>query len=119
MRRLACAAVMALSLPGLAHAQATSRGTGAVLRVLDKVTAEVVDIELANGGSAPVGRLQLELGECRYPEGDAAADAFAFVTVRDVTALPVFSGWLIASSPAISALEHRRYDVWVIRCKTG
>ena len=24
----------------------------------------------------------------------------------------------VASSPALSALEHRRYDVWVIRCVT-
>ncbi|MEZ5895625.1 MAG: DUF2155 domain-containing protein [Parvularculaceae bacterium] len=30
----------------------------------------------------------------------------------------VFSGWMFASSPALSALEHPVYDVWVIDCAT-
>jgi hypothetical protein len=29
---------------------------------------------------------------------------------------PVFSGWMVASSPALSALDHPRYDVWVLNC---
>ena len=28
----------------------------------------------------------------------------------------LFSGWMFASSPALSALEHPVYDVWVIGC---
>ena len=31
---------------------------------------------------------------------------------------PVFAGWMVASSPALSALDHARYDVWVLRCVT-
>ena len=30
----------------------------------------------------------------------------------------IFSGWMFASSPALSALQHPVYDVWVIDCKT-
>ena len=30
----------------------------------------------------------------------------------------IFSGWMFASSPALSALEHPIYDVWVIDCST-
>ena len=30
----------------------------------------------------------------------------------------IFSGWMLASSPALNALEHPRYDVWVLRCIT-
>ena len=29
----------------------------------------------------------------------------------------VFSGWMFASSPALNALEHSVYDVWIIDCK--
>ena len=29
----------------------------------------------------------------------------------------LFSGWMFASSPALSALEHPVYDVWVIDCQ--
>lgn len=38
-----------------------------------------------------------------------------------VPALPqnmIFSGWMFASSPALSALQHPVYDIWVIDCKT-
>ena len=30
--------------------------------------------------------------------------------------MTLFSGWMFASSPALSALEHPVYDVWVIDC---
>lgn len=99
--------------------QAVDKGTGAVLRGLDKVGGHVVDLPLRNGESASLGRLTVRLGECRYPEGDPAADAFAFLTVEEEgRQAPVFQGWMIASSPALNAMEHARYDVWVMRCKT-
>jgi len=31
----------------------------------------------------------------------------------------IFAGWMFASSPALNALEHPVYDVWVIDCKTA
>ncbi|MEZ5716636.1 MAG: DUF2155 domain-containing protein [Paracoccaceae bacterium] len=31
---------------------------------------------------------------------------------------PIFTGWMVASSPALNAMDHRRYDVWVLRCIT-
>lgn len=94
-------------------------GTGAVLRGLDKVNASVTDIEVETGGVAEFGRLTLRLGECRYPAGDPAADAYAFLTIIDsVDGKELFSGWMLASSPALNPLEHPRYDVWVLRCKT-
>ena len=37
--------------------------------------------------------------------------------IRDVReTAPRFSGWMFASSPALSALDHPRYDVWVVSC---
>lgn len=117
MMRLALAILVLTS--GAAWAEEVSRGTGAVMRVLDKLTGVSRDVELADGASAQMGRLQLELAECRYPAGDPSGNAYAFVTVRDVDGAPVFSGWMIASSPALNALDHARYDVWVMRCKTS
>lgn len=118
MIRAALALFFALSTGAMSQ-QAVDMGTGAVLRGLDKVGGDVVDMNLRNGESARIGRLTVRLGECRYPEGDPAADAFAFVTVReDGREMPVFQGWMIASSPALNAMEHARYDVWAMRCKT-
>ncbi|MDU8911186.1 DUF2155 domain-containing protein [Aestuariicoccus sp. MJ-SS9] len=113
------ALVMAASLP-VAAQEAVSTGSGATLRALDKLNGTVQDLDLPNGGTARVGRVEVMLGECRYPEGDPAGDAYAFVTVREAgVADPVFRGWMIASSPALNPMEHPRYDVWVLRCTTS
>lgn len=92
---------------------------GGILRWLDKTTGETADIELERGQSAVSGRLTIQMDDCRYPTANPASDAYAHLTVveqgRDT---PMFSGWMMASSPALSALEHPRYDVWVLRCVT-
>lgn len=121
MRRRVLAAAawcLAAALPAAAQQEAQP-GSGAVLRGLDKINGEVHDFEMANATSARLGSLRIELGECRYPAGDPAADAFAFLSIyaKD-DAAPIFSGWMVASSPALNPLEHPRYDVWVLRCKT-
>ena len=97
--------------------QSVESAGGAVLRALDKVSGEVREFELDAGERATMGLIEIELGECRFPEGNPAGDAFAWVEVRspdrDTTD---FEGWMIASSPALNALDHARYDVWVMRC---
>ena len=106
--------------PVLAQDVQTATGTGAVLRVLDKINGEVMDLELRNGAGQAAWRVQVELGECRYPAGNPSGDAFSFVTLREQgEAEPLFRGWMIASAPALNALDHPRYDVWVIRCTTA
>ncbi|RFP89698.1 DUF2155 domain-containing protein [Rhodobacteraceae bacterium 63075] len=114
------AALLAAALLAQAGmAQEASLGAGAVLRALDKVNGKTTDIELANGTSAEYGRLVISLGECRYPTGNASGDAYAFLTIRELGESDnAFQGWMIASSPALNALDHARYDVWVTRCKT-
>ncbi len=100
--------------------QAVSSGTGAELRVLDKVSGQSQNYELQSGASMQLGRLTVSLRACRYPEGAPSNDAFAYIDViQTETAQPVFGGWMIASSPALNAMEHSRYDVWVLRCKTS
>ncbi|MDJ0827502.1 MAG: DUF2155 domain-containing protein [Rhodobacter sp.] len=93
---------------------------GAVLRGLDKVSGATRDIEMATGDVVRFGRLEVTLGECRFPVGNPSGDAFAFLVIRyGATPEPVFQGWMIASSPALNALDHARYDVWVLRCMTS
>lgn len=96
---------------------AVTRADGALLRGLDKVTGQTFDYALKEGDTARLGLVTIALGECRYPTDDPASNAFAWVTVVDDRASePVFQGWMIAAAPALSALDHPRYDVWVIRC---
>ncbi len=106
---------------GHASAQeAVSDAKGATLRALDKISGQVVDISLANGERRSLGRIEIELGDCRYPVGNPAGDAYAFVTIREAgVAEPVFRGWMVGSAPALNAMDHPRYDVWVMRCQTS
>ncbi|SNS37743.1 DUF2155 domain-containing protein [Antarctobacter heliothermus] len=107
---------LASSVP-VAAQETVSVGTGAVLRGLDKLNAKVTDIVLQNGATEVLGLIEIALKECRYPEGDPSGDAYAFLTIREAgIAKPVFSGWMIASSPALNAMDHARFDVWILRC---
>lgn len=121
MIRAACIALSALCLAGPVSAQqAADPGTGAVLRVLDKVGGVAKNVELSKGTQIGVGALTVALRECRYPSGNPNRDAFAFLDVTETaTAKIVFQGWMIASSPALNPMEHSRYDVWVLSCKTS
>ena len=115
-KALICLAVLALP----AQAQEVVSGTGAVLRALDKVSGDTVDIEIALGQTRKMGRIQVVLSDCRYPSGNPAGNAFAALEISEVGREgSLFSGWMIASAPALSALEHPRYDIWVIRCITS
>lgn len=98
----------------------TGAAGGAVLRTLDKVSGEVIDVEMSAAQTMAYGTLQVTLHECRYPTNNPGGDAFALIQIvdaRDVREL--FAGWMVASSPALNALEHRRYDVWLLRCLTS
>jgi len=97
-------------------------GTGARLRGLDRLNGKTVDFDLQNGFSVMFGDLRVDLAECRHPEDNAAGEAYAYLTIHadeEATDTPLFQGWMIASSPALSALDHARYDVWVLRCNTA
>ena len=95
----------------------TAQGVAAELRLLDKVAGKATDVTLQLGDAYTLGKLRIIMGECRYPVANPAGDAYAFLTIfsQDRTK-EYFTGWMIASSPALNALDHVRYDVWPLRC---
>ena len=114
---IARAVVMLCLLAGPVAAQQFTDSDAGILRWLDKLTGETADIELVLGQEAVSGRLTIRLDACRYPADNPASDAQAHLTIKDAGVdAPVFEGWMVASSPALSALDHPRYDVWVLRC---
>ena len=95
-------------------------GNGVKLKGLDKVSGDVTDVDLAIGETAKVGRIEVTLGDCRYPEDNPTGEGYAWLTIRDPSRdTTLFDGWMVASSPALNALDHPRFDVWVIRCTTA
>ena len=109
----------AITLATAAYPQQTARASGALLRGLDKVSGQTTDIILGVGDAASYGRLEVRLGECRFPAGAPSSDAYAQMIITDTLEnRTLFSGWMIASSPALSSLDDPRYDVWVISCQS-
>jgi len=115
MKALWLVAVLSSAVPGLGQSFVDS--DGATLRFLDKLTSETGNVDLGRGQAAQFGRLVVRLDDCRYPADNPASDASAHLTIMDTgSEVEVFNGWMVASSPALSALDHPRYDVWVLGC---
>ena len=96
----------------------------AVLQGLDKITARVSTIKVAVGETVKFGSLQITLRACdkRPPEEPPESAAFLQVVEQkpgETQTVTRFSGWMFASSPALSAMEHPVYDLWVLDCESS
>lgn len=94
----------------------TQQASRVILRALDRTLGRPTDIDMEIGETVLFGRIAIRAVACRYPATDPDADAYAHLEVLDRDGNTLFDGWMIASSPALSALEHPRYDVWILRC---
>lgn len=117
---LACALVLPVAAGGTVAQtvitlppRAEPDARGALLRGLDTLNGSVTDLVLAIGETVRFGHLEITLDTCRT----SGEEAMAFLRIRDIREeSPRFTGWMFASSPALSALDHPRYDVWVLSC---
>lgn len=94
---------------------------GARLRQLDKMTGQTETFDIGVGEIRRVARLQIQLEACRAPADNDTHGTMAFLKVWDTKyedRRTAFTGWMFAESPALSALDHPRYDLWVISCTT-
>ena len=112
--------VLALCLaPTLGSTQRASATSAAELRWLDRTTGDLQTFIISTHEPVTLGPIEMHLQDCRYPEDELSLDAFALLRVNDARSKEkLFEGWMVASSPALNAFEHPRYDVWVLRCKT-
>ncbi len=100
----------------------------AIVEAIDKITAESMRFEVEVGGR-PVRFQKTLIFTARACEVSAAneqvADAVAYLEVtlqpRGVIQVneprQIFRGWMFASAPAISGLQHPIYDAWIVGCK--
>ena len=115
---IARALALALTLATSAGAQELTSGGTALLRGLDRVSGAVQDLDLPVGDTVEFGRLRIHATACRFPADNPEGEGFAFLEITDLEGnLRLFRGWMIASSPALNALDHARFDVWVLGCR--
>ncbi len=116
---LAGAAGVAVAVAGL-HVAAAGEKV-AVLQGLNKVTARVSALEAPVDRPVRFGTLEMTVRACHKAPPEEPPESAAFLEIRDVkpgeAPVELFSGWMFASSPALSALEHPVYDIWVLDCR--
>ena len=108
--------------PEVLKSMVQKRG-GAVFSGLDKVTARVTTVYAPIDIPVRFGSLQLTARTCYKRPPEELPEETVFVEVDDmqVSAEPkrIFTGWMFWSSPALNAVEHPVYDVWLTDCITN
>lgn len=91
------------------------------VRILDKITARTRTFDLAIGNTVSYGDIRIKPRACRktapMEEPESAAFLQIWETKSGKSSEWIFSGWMFASSPSLSAMDHAIYDVWLIDCK--
>lgn len=117
----------ALSVLGvaLALAPAAAGADTAVLQGLNKITARVSKFDAPVDESVRFGSLVITARACVKRPPEEPPETAAFLDIDElrgngtsVESKRVFSGWMFASSPAVSAMEDPIYDVNVLDCKS-
>jgi hypothetical protein len=92
----------------------------AMLQALDKITARTTTLRLPMGEEVAYGTLRLTARACLTTPPTEPPESAVFLEIRVADASAEnqapFTGWMFASSPSLSALEHPVYDVWLVGC---
>lgn len=113
--------ILALSCPPVrAEKDLSANYTVAVLQGLNKITTKTSDIEAPTGTAVRFGNIEIVVRHCWKAPPEEKPEVAALLEIWDIKPdeppSRIFLGWMFASSPALSALEHPVYDVVVKDC---
>lgn len=115
------AAPQAQPTPPVAGASGWRRFDMAVLQTLDKVTGRVRTLEAPVDREVAFGALRIVARTCRKRPPEEPPESAAYLEIAErqqgEQLQSVFRGWMFASAPAVSALDHAVYDIWVLDCR--
>ncbi len=90
------------------------------------MTGHASDYTLSIGRTAHVGSLEVVARACSKNAPEETPEVRIYVEVYDKPPVregeeaerrEIFHGWLFASSPGLSAVDHPTYDIWAIDCR--
>jgi hypothetical protein len=88
---------------------------------LDKITGRITAFDVYINETVQFGALQITPRACYTRPPTETQRTSVFVEVDQVslrgTVERVFTGWMFADSPALNAIDHAVYDIWLIDCK--
>tara|TARA_R110002012_G_scaffold182566_2_gene348920 strand:+ start:100 stop:531 length:432 start_codon:yes stop_codon:yes gene_type:complete len=95
----------------------------AVMQGLDKITARISTFEAPVGSTVTFGTLSITPRACRKRPPTETPENAGFFEIDeqkpDEEEIRLFTGWMFASSPALNAVEHPVYDVWLLDCRSA
>jgi len=91
---------------------------------LNKITARTHPMRTGLDAPLRFGTLGIIVRACEKARPEDPPKTIAFLEIREYPVNeeitsdpePIFSGWMLASSPGLNALEHPVYDVWLTDC---
>jgi len=93
---------------------------------LDKITGRIISFDVYMNETVQFGSLLVTPRVCYMRTPEEPPQTTAFVEVEEIQAVgegreirTIFSRWMFAESPALGAIEHPVYDVWLTNCKTS
>lgn len=93
----------------------------AVFSGLDKITGLTTTFEAKIGEQKRFGGLYVKADACYTRDVTEEPKTTSFVEVEEIESdnsrKKIFSGWMFAESPGLSAVEHPIYDVWLTGCR--
>lgn len=93
----------------------------AIFAGLDKVTGLTTTFEAKIGEEKRFGGLYVKADACYTRDVTEEPRTTSFVEVEEIESddsrKKIFSGWMFAESPGLSAVEHPIYDVWLTGCR--
>jgi hypothetical protein len=123
MRRAPIVAVVLSSIPLLMAAAAHGepiRNPLAVFAGLDKVTGKIKSFQIPINKEGRFGNLLIRPRVCYSRPVTEEPKTTSFVEVDELqqsSSKRIFSGWMLAESPGLNAVEHPVYDVWLTGCR--
>jgi hypothetical protein len=117
-----CAAHVAVLVALAASAGAEPiRNPIAAFAGLDKITGTITRFEVNIDEFRRFGSLDVRARVCNTRPDTEQPKTMAFVEVEEVlldgASERVFTGWMLAESPGLNAVEHPVYDVWLTGCR--
>ena len=92
----------------------------AIFAALDKVTAKISRLEVPLNQTATFGALKVTPRACYSRAPTEPPKTTTFVEVEELQLdgkqKKIFSGWMFADSPGLTAVEHPVFDVWLTDC---
>lgn len=90
------------------------------MQAMDKITGKVSEIDVPVNSLVKFGSFSILVRKCITRTPEETPENTAFVDVVDdynnQEPVNIFKGWMLSSSPALNAVEHPIYDVWLLKC---